>query len=176
MESISYIVNNITTNIRKISFCNLKCVKDEHIKTLIKRCQNITELDLNYTSVTNVTADHLIENLNENLVKLDVSNTKMNSTKLLELKSMKKLRFFRCANCEMIVGTSKILEVLKENTQSLHYEIAKPTNLNCQSPREGLWNIPVKQIDLFEDTKKNSYEIEDEFECDENILDYCLFS
>ena len=72
--------------------------------------------------------------------------------------------------------TKALLEVLKENTQSLHYEIAKPTNLNCQSPREGLWNIPVKQIDLFEDTKKNTYEIEDEFECDENILDYCLFS
>lgn len=171
-ESVSYLVNNITNNIRKISFSNLKCVGDEHIKKLVKRCQNITELDLNYTNITNDSVDYIIQNLNESLVKLDVSNTKINSRKLIELKSMKKLDFLRCTNCDMIVGTSKLLAVLAENSESLHYEIAKPSNLNCQSPKEGLWNISVKQIELFDDIKKNTFEfedLEDEFECGLNF-------
>ena len=95
LQNISYLVNNLTTSIQKISFCSLKCVNDEHIKILVNRCNKITELDLNYTNITNMSAFYIIEALGENLTRLDVSNTKIDSTKLLELKSMPKLELVK---------------------------------------------------------------------------------
>jgi len=153
LQNISYLVNNLTTSIQKISFCSLKCVNDEHIKILVNRCNKITELDLNYTNITNMSAYYIIEALGDNLTRLDVSNTKIDSTKLLELKSMPKLEFFRAVNCQILgdIRTEALVEIYNSNLPSLHFEIAKPTNLNCQSPKEGLWDVSVKQIELFED-------------------------
>ena len=64
-----------------------------------------------------------------------------------------KHRFFRAVNCQILgdVRTEALVEIYNSNLPSLHFEIAKPTNLNCQSPKEGLWDVSVKQIELFED-------------------------
>ena len=62
-------------------------------------------------------------------------------------------RFFRAVNCQIIgdIRTEALVEIYNSNLPSLHFEIAKPTNLNCQSPKEGLWDVSVKVIEMFED-------------------------
>ena len=62
-------------------------------------------------------------------------------------------RFFRAVNCQILgdIRTEALIEIYNSNLPSLHFEIAKPTNLNCQSPKEGLWDVSVKQIKMFED-------------------------
>ena len=40
-QSIGYLVNNLTENIEKLSLRSLYFVRDEHIQTLVTRCQNI---------------------------------------------------------------------------------------------------------------------------------------
>ena len=62
-------------------------------------------------------------------------------------------RFFRAVNCQILgdIRTEALVEIYNSNLPSLHFEIAKPTNLNCQSPKEGLWDVSVKVIEMFED-------------------------
>ena len=62
------------------------------------------------------------------------------------------LRFFRAVNCQILedIRTEALVEIYNSNLPSLHFEIAKPTNLNCQSPKEGLWDVSVKVIEMFE--------------------------
>ena len=52
IQSVDYLVNNITTKIEKLSLRSLYFVRDRHVKTLVKRCKNITELDLFDTAIT----------------------------------------------------------------------------------------------------------------------------
>ena len=37
-ESVNFLVNNLTTTVEKLNLEELKFLKDEHIKTLVKRC------------------------------------------------------------------------------------------------------------------------------------------
>ena len=37
-DSVNFLVNNMTTTIEKLNLEELKFLKDEHIKTLVKRC------------------------------------------------------------------------------------------------------------------------------------------
>ena len=52
IQTVDYLVNNITTKIEKLSLRSLYYVRDRHVKTLVKRCKNITELDLFDTAIT----------------------------------------------------------------------------------------------------------------------------
>ena len=45
-QSIEYLVNNVTENIEKLSLRSLYFVRDEHIQTLVTRCQNIRLIHL----------------------------------------------------------------------------------------------------------------------------------
>ena len=68
-------------------------MKDRHVLTLVERCKIITELDLSFTSITNDSMDSIATHLNSSLEKLDVSHTKIDSTALLELKSVRTLKW-----------------------------------------------------------------------------------
>ena len=50
-ETITYLCNNLTEKIEKLSLFRLK-VTDENMKSLVKNCKKITELDLGSTTVT----------------------------------------------------------------------------------------------------------------------------
>ena len=72
---------------------------------------------------------------------------------IISLKLCSDFRFFRAVNCQILgdIRTEALVEIYNSNLPSLHFEIAKPTNLNCQSPKEGLWDVSVKVIEMFED-------------------------
>ena len=48
-DSVNFLVNNLTTTVEKLNLEELKCLKDEYIQTLVKRCSRITSLDLRRT-------------------------------------------------------------------------------------------------------------------------------
>ena len=71
-DSMSYLVQNISPEIKKISFEGKKNFKDAHVKMLVSRCKKLEELSLRNTSITLIPMTAIIENC-LNLVKLDLS-------------------------------------------------------------------------------------------------------
>merc|ERR1712051_767376 len=67
---VSALVDNLTPNILKLTLSSQQCLQDEHVDTLVKRCNQITELDLSFTSITNDSVKSIIKYLNC-LKKLD---------------------------------------------------------------------------------------------------------
>ena len=157
LQNISYLVNNLTTSIQKISFCSLKCVNDEHIKILVNRCNKITELDLSFTDITNDSVKSIIKYLNC-LEKLDVGSTKIDFSTLLELKSIPTLKILRCSfedeeppfeeDAEAIKDLKLQLPHIRINEDYLH--IACPTKeVNQSIDQDWFWEIEARQQDLF---------------------------
>ena len=77
----------------KLNLRGLWTIQDHHIKEIITRCKNLTELELRYTQITDKSINTLIEYASENLVKLGVDTySNVEFFKILELKSMSKLK------------------------------------------------------------------------------------
>ena len=146
--------NNLTPNILKVDLSDNKKLKDEHVKILVKRCNKITELNLRYcTSITNNSVESIATHLNSSLEKLDVSYTKIDSTSLLQLRSVGTLKVLCC------LKETKIKEIknLRKNFPQVSFidgdwfwfnTIASPSV--CQEPDEnGFWEIKADIQTLF---------------------------
>ena len=92
-DSIDYLVNNLTVNIRKLNLRGVN-IKDHDLKILVTRCNMLTELNLHYTKVSNESVNHILKYLQSTLEKLHIRRRigDLDLVKLFELKSMKKLR------------------------------------------------------------------------------------
>ena len=99
-DALSYLANNLSPKILKLSLGVCKNLRDEHVETLVKRCNKITELDLRSSYyLSNITLTNVIENLKYALEKLDLTCFWVRDlTKYYELKSMPKLKYLRMAN------------------------------------------------------------------------------
>ena len=93
---IQALVDNLTPTILKVALGFQNNLKDEHVKTLVKRCNNITHLDLSCTSITNDSVQSIIKYLETSLVKLNVDETNVDFAGLLQLKSMPALKALIC--------------------------------------------------------------------------------
>ena len=96
-ESIHLLVNGITKNIEKI--CLALCGPgkegiDGYINILVSRCNKIKSLNLALSSsITDITLTSIKKNLRNTLEELDISRcTNITDTKLLEMRSMPKLK------------------------------------------------------------------------------------
>ena len=69
-ESVDFICNNLTTTIEKLDIAGQPNFGDDQIKTLIKRCNRITDLTFVGTNVTKKSMNTITETLSERLVKL----------------------------------------------------------------------------------------------------------
>ena len=97
-DTISYLVNNLTENVRQLKLNMQPNLKDEHVKTLVSRCKRIAALDLSHCNITDVSIDHLMNYLIPTLEKLNVNGChKINDTKIMKLKSMPKLKVLHFA-------------------------------------------------------------------------------
>ena len=98
-DALRYLANNLSPKILKLSLGGCQNLTDEHVETLVKRCNKITELALGHTHISNITLTNIIENLKYTLEKLDLTYCWVqNLTKYYELKSMPKLKYLRMAN------------------------------------------------------------------------------
>ena len=95
-ELLFTIAHNLTPKIKKVDLSRNENLKDRHVKILVQRCNQICELDLSFTSITNDCVDSIATHLNSSLEKLDVSYTEIDSTALLQLRSVGTLKVLQC--------------------------------------------------------------------------------
>ena len=142
------LVDNLTPNILKLTLSSQQCLQDEHVDTLVKRCNQITELDLSFTSITNDSVKSIIKYLNC-LEKLDVGYTDVDFATLLQLKSIPTLKSLRC------FGRDEDSEDFKNLKLQLPHISINEEYLHIASPSKGdgdlewIWEIRVTQQDLF---------------------------
>ena len=78
VPQIQVLVDKMTPTILKLDLA-FQNFTDEHVKTLVKRCNKITHLDLTCTQITNDSVRSIIKHLNTSLEKLNVSMTEVDS-------------------------------------------------------------------------------------------------
>ena len=78
-KSVNFLVKNLTPNVKKLSLYLIESVKDKHINELVKNCNQITELNLGKTSITNLSIRSIIK-LKPTLEKIDLSCTDIDWT------------------------------------------------------------------------------------------------
>ena len=142
------LVDNLTPKILKVDLSNNKYLKDIHVMTLVKRCTKITELNLSYTSITNSSVDSIAKH--PSLEKLDVSNTEIDSTALLQLGTSRTLKVLKVKKIDEN-NLRKNLPNLSINKEDL-YNIATSNSIsttNYVSYEDGFWEIQAKQQELF---------------------------
>ena len=147
------IAYNLTPKILKVNLSMNKNLKDRHVDALIKRCKNITELDLSDTSITKDSVDSIATHLNSSLEKLDVSYTKIDSTELLQLRSVGTLKILHCLN--KIQGPREQEEYLRKNLPQVSinneehlFPIATSITDTVQY-EDGFWEIKAKAQQIF---------------------------
>ena len=119
------LVNNLTPNILKLNLGSQQCVMDEHVKTLVLRCNKITELNLSATSITNDSIEVIVKHLNS-LEKLDLYFTWIDRvgdiSPVLQLKSIQTLKSLRCfyGKTEKIKNLKLQLPHISINEEQLH--------------------------------------------------------
>jgi hypothetical protein len=159
--SINSLVTNLTPKVEKMDIGSLSNLKDEHIKVLLARCNKLSVLTLQYTSITNDSLTHIIENLQDTLEKLDVYiYDGITYAKLTELKSMPKLKVLNFmgsdhekADLITLMPYVKFGEIITADERKL-------------SSADGIWDVEVKQLQYFrklENVKFKSGQIESYF-------------
>jgi hypothetical protein len=89
--SIDYLVKNITPKVSKLCLCT-NMVHNKGIEVLVRRCTNLTELNLFRTGITDLSLFYIIEKQQSTLEKLGLIGTRIDLAMLFELKAMKKLK------------------------------------------------------------------------------------
>ena len=168
---IQALVDNLTPTILKVALGDQDNLKDEHVKNLVKRCNNITHLELSSTPITNGSVQSIMKYLDKSLEKLNVFWTNVDFTSLHQLKSMTALKTLICGPMYVdadIENLSQQLPHIRINEDedfaigpSLH--IARPFKLirsgqgllsndfneEWNYDGDGIWEIRAKQQNLF---------------------------
>ena len=152
-ELFTAIVDNLNPKILKVDLSNNKFLKDIHVMTLVKRCTKITELNLSYTSITNNSVDSIAKHAS--LEKLDVSNTEIDSTALLQLGTIRTLKVLNCCLKDNKIDENNLrkrVPQLSINKEDLFYIATSYIVSNrkyVQWYKNGFWEIKAKQQELF---------------------------
>ena len=148
-KSIDFLVSNLTTKIEKLDLFYHFPLRDEHIKTLVKRCNKITELNVGGCHfITKQSLNFIIEHLQETLVKLNLADVRFDSSDIFKLKSMKKLRllcYYWHFDC---IELKEQLPNLPISSNHDDTKIAIPSHSEYIL-KKGLWEIKVEEEELF---------------------------
>ena len=146
--SIDFLVSNLTTKIEKLDLFYQFPLRDEHIKTLVTRCNKITELNVGGCHfITKQSLNFIIEHLQETLVKLNLVDVRFNSSDILKLKGMKKLRllcYYWHSDCTELKKQLPNLQISSNHDT----RIAIPAHPEYILKKE-FWEIKVEEEELF---------------------------
>ena len=147
------IAHNLSPKIKKVDLSRNESLKDRHVKILVQRCNQISELDLSFASITNDCVDSIATHLNSSLEKLDVSYTEIDSTALLQLRSVRTLKILHCLkgnHSKGLRGQEKYIRTkfpqLSINKEEHWFFIAKSTTNpgSAVEYEDGFWEIKAK--------------------------------
>ena len=137
-------VSKLTSKIEKLDLSGTFCLKDQHIKTLVTRCNKMTELSFGSYFNTRHSLNFVIEHLQSTLVKLDLQfdNVTLDSNDFLKLKSMKKLKhvfYFKQKDPVNMQMLKKMLPNFQIDCHSVNIKVATPNGL--MEGHHGFWEI-----------------------------------
>ena len=114
-ESVTYLVNNLTQNILKLDLSDQKCISEEDVIILVKRCNKLTALNLGCFELTNNSLKNIVDYLKSTLEELQVSRAKIDVESPVALKCLTRLRILnRCVfNSEEIRELKKHIPTLE---------------------------------------------------------------
>jgi hypothetical protein len=169
---IQYFVENLSSDVEKVSLGGMTSLKDKHVKILVERCKKIKELEL--CGCRNITDDSLtsIVEHSDQMVKLDISKTNIGfalswddrfgalvklpvqgRNPFEKVKSMPKLKVFNCQHPgrskQDIANLRKSMPqiIINQGVYGGDLDIANPNE--SIKPEDGVWDIFVKRIELF---------------------------
>ena len=144
-----FFVNNLTPKIEKLNISWNECFKDKHIVQLVKRCNNITDLDLDGCDLDDGLVEEnqncliaISENLSQSLVKLELPDQSILYHEFL--KSLPKLRYLWSHNGEFICDFMKEYPLIFLN-KGLS-DIAHSIDEYFQ-PEKGFWEMKCASAD-----------------------------
>ena len=146
---IGYLVKNISIQLRKISLNSQKNVQNEHIATLVTRCNDIRELELfGDFGVTNDSLDHIMKDLHK-LEKLDISLTQIDLSKILELRLMPNLQNLNCQHVKTVGDIKELKKILPHLIiNQERFKIADRSQ--TLKPEQGFWDVHALAVqDMF---------------------------
>ena len=146
-ESFNFVVNNITAKIEKVKIGYL-FLENQHIKTLVTRCNKISTLSLGSEKFTNDMLTSIIENLNNTLEELFINRVRLTSEFLFQ------------DNCFKLVKLTKLkylhhgyywlpahVEAYKLHMPNLNFYDCNCIRIARNRPLEhGIWEIKEKQF------------------------------
>ena len=92
-DAIDCFVSGLSPNVKRVCLALNDTMTDEQVEKLVSRCNRITNLSLNSNiELTDATITSIINNLKHSLVALTIACDEISFEKVLELKSMPKLR------------------------------------------------------------------------------------
>ena len=173
-QIVQYLVENLSSDVEKVSLGKLTRLTDEQLKTLVERCKKIKELELyGCQLLTDDSLKSIVEH-SDQIVKLDISYTKIGlglswsdevgafvkllvqgANPFLQIQSMPKLKYFNCKHnmydrsYEEIEDLRKLMPQFRINFGVFGKYIANPNLDPNPKPENGLWEIDVKTIKLF---------------------------
>ena len=171
-RSVDYFVSNLTSKIEKLDLFGMFHLMDKHVKTLVTRCNKITELNLGgwNSGITKRSLNFIIEHLKLTLVNLNLESTHvwLDFSDLSELKKMEKLELFRFDYAwdheedeELLLTLGKLGQLmpdLKINSPNDNTRIASPFHPDTEyNPRLGFWEIKAEREELFDNFFSNQH-------------------
>merc|ERR1739848_50018 len=144
-KAIDILVSNLTSKIEKLDLFDLSDLGDNHIKTLVTRCNKITELNLGgWTSITKKSLNFIIEHLQLTLVQLnyEYSEVRFDLSDLFELKTMKKLELlcYQHLCCDDHIRMKNLMPNLQISSEfGVNTRIAGVCDYKYIGNDEGFW-------------------------------------
>ena len=169
---VQYLVENLSSDIEKVSLAGMECLTDEQIKTLVTRCKKIKELELfGCRKITEDSLTIIVEQCDQ-MVKLDVSHTNIGFSRnwndellkfdwlpvqgrnpFLKVKSMPKLKFLNCQDTKRTPQETnnlrKLMPGLTINQHKMGFDLTIANPNKSIETEDGLWDIVVKCTELF---------------------------
>ena len=161
-ESIEILVSKLTTKIEKLDLFYMNHLGDKHVKTLVTRCNKITELNVGGSnSITKHSLNFISEHLQSTLVRLNFKSADiLYVNDLLELKKLQKLKYFS-GEAQRFIGHRSRMKKLMPNLQlysnSGNTRIVGPSKQEYKHKNgfleinhlQGFWEIKAEQEELF---------------------------
>ena len=151
ISDLDFFVNNLTPKIEKLNISANHAFCYKHILPLVKRCKNITELDLgsfdSYCDFDEENEKCLIaisENLSQSLVKLQLPDDCILNHEFL--KSLPKLRYLWTNNEEFTCSLLEDYPLIVLNKDNLN-----PSIVHCAEyfePEQGLWEVKCTVVNF----------------------------
>ena len=164
-EAIENIVANISSSIKVLSLNYSISVNDNHIETLVNRCQEIETLNLAYTGITRKSITLIIEHFEKSLKRLDITHTRYRTGFV----GMSLIDLQIASNLELLIGTfglnmssdlahlQNILPNLRiydltlwnlsryiEDHQNFYNQLQELDSVGNLPNKSGLWEIQIK--------------------------------